>query len=85
MTGNADDVMSISTEASLPPSLAVWGILGAELLPQSEKFSSEIKREIELFKICFNITMEKILPEEKSIKTTIYSICNTTKLWELLL
>lgn len=43
-----------------------------------------MKREIELFKSCFNISMEKILQEEKSLKTTIYSISHTTKFCELL-
>lgn len=38
-----------------------------------------MKREMELFKICFNISMENILPEEKSLKTVIYAAFHNTR------
>lgn len=45
-----------------------------------------MKREMELFKICFNISMENILPKEKSLKTAFYTAFrNTTKFCEFLL
>lgn len=48
ITGNADDVKSSPTEIPPPTShcLVGWGILETELLPQSEQFSSRMKREI---------------------------------------
>lgn len=79
MTGNAG--------WSVPPPIpVVWGVLEAELLPQSARFS-EMKREIEFFKICFNISMENILPEEKPLRTAIYTAFrnNTTEFCEFLL
>lgn len=76
MTGNA--------ELSVPPSPipVVWGVLEAELLPQPAQFS-EMRREIELFKICFIISVENILPGEKSLKNNyLYSISQRLKtLW----